>query len=293
MLLGAIEAGGTKFVCAVSNERFEIMDRKSIPTTTPGETLNQVFEFFKPYRLASLGVGSFGPVDLNPQSPTYGYITSTPKMSWQNFDLLGTLENTLEIPISLTTDVNAASLAELELGAAVGYESCLYLTVGTGIGGGFSQKGKTKCKSHPEMGHIRIKRHLEDSFEGLCPFHHDCLEGLASGPAIEKRCGIPAYELDKDDRAWEFVAHYLAQGILNSILTLMPDKIVLGGGVSQQRHLLPLIEKELHQLNGGYVPLSEIKNPSLGHNSGVMGSLILAAKALDLVNRNTTEAKIT
>jgi len=278
---GSIEAGGTKFVCAIGNEDAKVIERISFPTTTPAKTLEKVFEFFDQYDLKAIGIGSFGPIDVNPKSETYGYVTSTPKISWQNFDFLGAVKHRYHMPVAWTTDVNAAALGEQRLGAAQGMNSCLYLTVGTGIGGGAVVLGKLLTGfSHPEMGHIIVPYHPEDSFEGVCPFHGDCLEGLAAGPAIEKRFGIKADQLDEEHIAWDFEAFYLAQAIVNYLLVLSPDKVILGGGVMKQTHLFPKIRAEVERLINGYVQLPHLNEfivpPTLGDHAATIGCLILA-----------------
>ena len=278
---GAIEAGGTKFVCAVSDEQLNLIECIKFSTTTPDETLNLVFDFFDSYNLISVGIGAFGPIDINPKSPTYGYITSTPKLDWQNYDFLGTFKNRYKIPVGFTTDVNAAALGEQRLGAAKGLDSCVYLTVGTGIGGGVVVNGEILVgHSHPEMGHILVRIHPDEKFEGLCPFHNNCLEGLAAGPAIEKRTGVKGYELPIDHPVWQIEAYYLAQAIMNYILILSPEKIILGGGIMKQRQLFPLIRQELANLLNDYVLISDLKNyivpPFLEDNAGITGCLLLA-----------------
>lgn len=284
-MLGAIEAGGTKFVCAVSDNELAIQDRVTIPTTTPEETLGKVFEFFDQFELESMGIGSFGPIDVNQQSETYGYITTTPKTAWQQTDFLGQMKNRYSIPIGWTTDVNAAALGELERGAAKGKSSCVYLTIGTGIGGGAVVNGEPlEGFGHPEMGHLLVKRHPEDTFEGICPFHKDCLEGLASGPAIEKRYGKKAQDLSDDQKVWEIQAYYLAQALMNYTLIISPEKIILGGGVMKQKQLFPLVREQFQKLLNGYVatPALEeyITSPGLNDDAGITGSLILALNEL-------------
>lgn len=285
-MLGAIEAGGTKFVCAVSNHSLEIQDRVSIPTTTPEETLEKVFSFFDQYELEAMGIGSFGPIDVNKASSTYGYITTTPKTAWQNTDFLGQMKNRYNIPIGWTTDVNAAALGELEKGAAKGKSSCVYLTVGTGIGGGAVVNGEPlEGFGHPEMGHVLVRMHPDDDFEGICPYHKNCLEGLASGPALEKRYGEKAQNLTNKQNVWEIQAYYLAQALMNYTLILSPERIILGGGVMKQQHLFPLIRKEFNTLMNGYVNTPDldeyIVSPGLGDDAGITGSLILALNELD------------
>jgi fructokinase len=282
LIIGAIEAGGTKFVCGIGNERGEILERITIPTTTPRETLKQVVEFFEDKNIEKLGVGSFGPIDLDPESGGYGSITSTPKPHWSHFNLIGELKKHFSVPVTFDTDVNGAALGESIWGAAKGLDSCLYITVGTGIGVGALTEGKlVHGLTHPEMGHIMVRRHPDDAYRGGCPYHGDCLEGLASGPAIEARWGKKAVELVDNPQVWEMEAYYLAQAIANYILILSPKKVILGGGVMNQKHLFPLIREQVVTILGGYVQhkqiLEEIDTyivpPGLGNNAGLVGAL--------------------
>lgn len=280
-MYGAIEAGGTKFVCAVSDEKLNIVERVSVKTTVPGETMDLVFKFFDKFELKSIGVGSFGPIDVNKKSKTYGYITNTPKKGWANYDFVGAIKAKYNIPVGWTTDVNAAALGELKKGAAANLDSCLYLTVGTGIGGGAVVNGKLlEGYGHPEMGHILVRKHKDDTYEGNCPFHNTCLEGVAAGPAIEARWGKKAYELADKNEVWEMEAYYIAQGLMTYTLTLSPERIVLGGGVMKQVQLFPLIRKELEKLMANYVSMPNLDEyivpPALGDNAGITGCLLLA-----------------
>ncbi|ASA20045.1 ROK family protein [Paenibacillus donghaensis] len=290
-LLGAIEAGGTKFVCGIGNEDGTILDRVSFPTLTPQETMGQVLEYFKNKEVEAIGIGSFGPIDPVLGSPTYGYITTTPKPHWGQYNLVGTVAEQVNVPIGFDTDVNGAALGEYKWGAAQGLDSCLYITVGTGIGAGAVVGGKmVHGLSHPEMGHILVRRHPEDTFEGFCPYHGDCLEGLAAGPAIGSRWGKPAGELPADHPAWEMEAHYLAHALMNYVLILSPQKIVMGGGVMKQTQLFPLIHRKLQELLAGYVQHpalnagigSYVVPPQLGDNAGLSGALGLAKLALEV-----------
>lgn len=289
MLFGAIEAGGTKFVCGIGNENGEILERVSFPTEEPEKTLKQVFEFFKDKKIVALGVGSFGPIDPDLNSETYGYITKTPKPYWSDFNFIGELKKKIDVPMVFDTDVNGAALGEATWGAAKGLENCLYLTIGTGVGGGALVSGKlVHGMLHPEMGHIHIIPHPEDKFEGNCPFHKTCLEGMASGPAIEKRWGVKGDQLGADHKAWEFEAYYIAQALVNYILVLSPEKIILGGGVMKQEQLFPLIRKNVKKLLNNYVQTKELLNdidnyivaPGLGDNAGLAGAVALAISAI-------------
>ncbi|WP_276540958.1 ROK family protein [Salipaludibacillus agaradhaerens] len=285
MMLGGIEAGGTKFVCAVANDDLTIVERIAFPTRSPEETFNDVFEFFDKFQLKALGIGSFGPIDVNEQSPSYGFITDTPKPFWSHFDFVGTLKEKYDVPVFWTTDVNAAAYGEKMKGSAINNESCLYLTVGTGVGGGVIYgENILEGFSHPEMGHILVQPHAEDPFEGGCPFHKNCLEGLASGSAIEKRFGRKGDTIPQDDKFWKIEAYYMAQALMTYTLTLRPEKIILGGGVMMQDHLLASLREEFSRLLNGYVAtpdLSEyIVTPALKGDAGIVGSLLLAEKAL-------------
>lgn len=278
---GSIEAGGTKFVCAVADENLQIIERISLPTTYPEETLAQVFAFFDQYQLKALGVGSFGPIDVNRKSKTYGYITATPKKGWQQTNLLGALKKRYSIPIAWTTDVNAAAYGEMHLGAGRKTQSCLYLTVGTGVGGGAVVNGQVlQGFSHPEMGHISVQRYPDDELKSTCPYHENCLEGLAAGPALEKRTGIKGQLLESDHDVWTLEVFYLAQALINYTLVLSPEKIILGGGVMKQTHLMSKIRESLEQQLGGYVTLPPLEDYivgcDLGDNSGTLGCLLLA-----------------
>ena len=286
MILGAIEAGGTKFVCAISDEALKIKERISIPTTTPEETLTAVFNFFDTYQVDAIGIGSFGPIDVNPLSSTYGYITSTPKPGWKNFPFLEKMKERYDIPFAWTTDVNAAAYGEIKKGAAIGKNSCIYITVGTGIGAGIVVDSKViHGFGHPEAGHILVKRDERDSYEGTCPYHKDCIEGVAAGPAIGNRFGIKAQELPKEHVAWEIEAYYLAQALVNYTLVLSPEKIIFGGGVMKQTQLFPLIYKEFTKLMNGYVSTPELEEYivpcALGDNAGITGCLLLAQDAIN------------
>jgi len=287
-LYGAIEAGGTKFVCGFGTGAHDLTVAL-FPTTTPDETLAPVIEFLKQANLEAVGIGSFGPVDLHPGSPTFGYITSTPKPGWTNCDLAGRVRAALGVPVGFETDVNAAALGEARWGAGVGLSDLLYLTVGTGIGGGGIVSGHVvHGLVHPEMGHISIPHDpARDPFPGACPFHGDCLEGLASGPAMMKRWGTAPERLPPDHPAWELEAHYLALAAGNLALTLSPQRIVLGGGVMRQTQMFPMIREEFRRLLHGYVrhPAVEqeigayIVGPKLGDRSGILGALALAEQA--------------
>lgn len=282
---GAIEAGGTKFVCGVGTGPDDLRVT-SFPTTMPAETIARAVEFLRGETLTALGVGSFGPVELDRTSPRYGHITTTPKPGWRDFDLAGELRRALGVPVAFSTDVNAAALGEAKWGAGRGVGCCLYLTVGTGIGGGAIFNGvPLQGAMHPEVGHIRVPRDRAiDSFGGVCPYHGDCLEGLASGPAIAARWGIEPRELGPDHPAWMLEARYLALGIANIVFTIAPARVILGGGVMHQTQLYPLIRREFVQILNGYLRMRQIAEdidgyivpPELGDRSGVLGGVALA-----------------
>jgi fructokinase len=293
-LWGGIEAGGTKFVCAVATGPDDIQAESRFPTTTPAETIGRAVAFFRQNQgsrgLAAIGIASFGPVDPNPNSPTFGHITTTPKPGWAHTDLAGAIREGLSVPVGFDTDVNGAALAEYRWGAAEGLDTFVYLTIGTGIGGGCVANGKlVHGLIHPEMGHIRVPHDRDrDPFPGICPFHGDCLEGLAAGPAIEARWGRRAETLPADHPAWSLEANYLALGLVNIICCLFPQRIILGGGVMEQAHLFPLVHSRVQELLNGYLksPLildridEYIVRPGLGNRAGVLGAIALAQQAI-------------
>ena len=289
-LYGGIELGGTKVACMVAEGPEHIVAEERFVTTTPDETIHQVIRFFKQQNerqtLSAIGVGSFGPLELNKESKNFGYITSTPKAGWQNYDLLGVLKSALNLPIVLDTDVNAAAFGELCWGNGKGKDPFVYITVGTGIGMGGWINGKLMHGlTHPEAGHILLQRDDQDaSYRGGCPFHQNCWEGLASGTAIFRRWGQRAETLAPDHPAWKLETDYISQALVNLILTLSPRRIVLGGGVMQQDHLFPSIRLRVVELLNGYIQAKEILEntelfilpPALGQRAGVLGSVALA-----------------
>jgi fructokinase len=277
-IYGGVEAGGTKFVCAIGSSP-EDLERTTFPTTMPEETIANAIAFFRDRApLRGLGIASFGPVDPDPHSETYGYITSTPKEGWRNTDIAGMLGRALGVQVRFDTDVNAAALAESQWGSARGLDDVVYITVGTGIGGGALAGGRlVHGLQHPEMGHMRLPHdRVADPYAGVCPYHGDCLEGLASGPAIEKRWGVPARDLPPDHPAWRLEARYLAAGVVNMVCTLSPRRVIMGGGVMEQEHLFPLIREEVAAMLNGYVAAPEIGPPALGKDAGVLGAIALA-----------------
>jgi fructokinase len=288
-LWGGIEAGGTKFVCAVGTGPDDLRAEVRFPTTTPGETIGQAIQFFQQQKkepLTAIGIASFGPVDLNPDSPTFGYITDTPKPGWAHTDFAGRTRRALGVPVGFDTDVNVAALGEYRWGAAQGLDTFIYLTIGTGIGGGGMVNGKLMHGLvHPEMGHVRIPHDRDrDPYAGSCPYHGDCLEGLAAGPALEERWGQRGETLPADHPAWPLEADYLAFGLVNIICVLSPQRIIIGGGVMQQPRLFPRVRRRVQELLNNYLPVPAILDhiddyivpPGLGDRAGVLGAMALA-----------------
>jgi fructokinase len=290
VIYGGIEAGGTKFICAVGTGLGDIRTTARIPTTTPEETLGRAIAFFKEQsqrdHLAAIGIGSFGPVDPNPASPTFGFITTTPKPGWAHTDFAGTVRRALSVPVGFDTDVNIAGLGEHRWGAAQGLDTFIYLTIGTGIGGGGLLNGKMMHGLvHPEMGHIRIPHDwAADPYAGFCPYHGDCFEGLAAGPAIELRWGQKGETLPPDHPAWDLEARYVALAVADLVCAISPQRIIIGGGVMDQPRLLPLVRRQVVALLNGYVRAPEVLQgidnylvgPQLGRQAGVLGALALA-----------------
>lgn len=288
---GGIEAGGTKFVCMVASDPENILAEIKFPTTTPEETIKRTNDFFRPFiqrgELAAIGLGSFGPVDLDPKSPTYGFITGTPKPNWSFTDLLGGVKRGSQVPVAYDTDVNAAALGELYwVPENKDLDPFIYITVGTGIGTGVIANGKpVHGLVHPEAGHMAIPHDWhEDPFAGGCPYHGDCWEGLANGPAMAQRWGHPADTLADDHPGWDLEAKYIALAIVNQIYAYSPQRVVLGGGVAQHAGLLQKVQTKTQQLLNGYVQSDMILNhidryivsPGLGTKAGVLGAITLA-----------------
>ena len=275
-VFGGIEAGGSKWNCAVGTGPDDLRAVSTIATATPGETIGEAVAFFdREGPVDAIGIGSFGPVDL-----ARGVITTTPKPGWAHTDVSGEMGRRLGVPVAFDTDVNAAALGEHRWGALQGLDVCCYVTVGTGIGGGILVGGTpVHGLQHPEVGHLRIPHDRdEDPFPGVCPFHGDCWEGLASGPAMEARWGRPADEV-ADDAPWALEARYLALGVLALMAVVSPQRIVVGGGVLNRRGLLELVQRQLDQLVSGYVAVPELVPPALGARAGVLGALALAESA--------------
>lgn len=288
MRLGALETGGTKMVCALGDETGKIYEKIIIDTKTPDETVPQMISYFKERKIEALGIGCFGPLDLNKSSRTYGYITSTPKQAWADYNILGALKKELSCPVGFDTDVNCAVLGEVTFGRAKNKNCVVYVTVGTGIGAGIYIEGKLlHGMLHPEAGHVMIQRRLEDTYKGKCPYHENCLEGLASGPAIEERWGQKAFLLADKPKVWDLEAWYIAQALAGYVLTLSPDMIILGGGVMNQMQLFPLIRKYVTEIINGYVKTAQLADmehyivpAGLKGDQGIMGCLELAREAL-------------
>ncbi|UOQ48513.1 ROK family protein [Gracilibacillus caseinilyticus] len=286
MKLGGIEAGGTKFVLAIGDEHGEIFEKTVIPTEHPEITVPKVIMFFEGKGIERLGLGGFGPIDINQESKSYGQIQNSPKTDWIGYPLGAILKDKLGVEVMIDTDVNVAAMSEVKWGNAKDVDSCLYITVGTGIGAGAYFNGQTlKGLSHPEMGHIKVARHPDDNYEGTCPYHHDCLEGIAAGPSLEKRWGKKGHELAENEKVWEMEAFYLAQALTNYIYILSPERIIMGGGVMKQQQLFPLVRKKVLEMLNEYVSsphLTEaeidqyIVPPGLTDEAGIKGALYLA-----------------
>ena len=289
MRLGALEAGGTKMVCAIGDENGKIFEQVSIPTETPEITMPKLVEYFKEKNVDALGIACFGPIELDKKADNYGYITTSSKLAWRNFDVVGSFAKELGCPIGFDTDVNGSVLGEVTFGQGKGKNCVMYLTIGTGIGAGIYIDGKLlHGMLHPEAGHVLIRRRSSDPYEGKCPYHKDCLEGMAAGPAIEERWGKKAIELADKEEVWDLEADYIAQALTGYILTLSPEMIILGGGVMHQEQLFPLIREKVLEKLGGYVQAEELEHmekyivpASLHDDQGIMGCLELAKRAFE------------
>lgn len=285
-MYGAIEAGGTKFVLSVGDEALEIIDQLTIPTVSPKVTMPLMVEFFKQYEkdLIAIGIGSFGPIDVNPESSTYGFITQTPKLKWRNYDFLGNIQKAFpNVKTAWTTDVNASAYGEYAV--RDGVENLVYYTVGTGVGGGGVKQGKfVEGISHPEMGHIPVKKHADDSFDGHCPSHGDCLEGLASGPAVEARFEKSAKDVPADDPYWDIQAYYIAQSAYTTTLLLAPEMIIYGGGVMKVEGLLEKVRLAFDKLNQGYMSTPDLEkyivSPKLEDSAATIGCFAMAKELI-------------
>ena len=290
MLYGVIEAGGTKFVCAVMDEDAKVVESITIPTEEPETTMDSVIEFFQNRAIVSFGIGTFGPVDINPKSLNYGRILNSPKLKWRQYSIFEALSNVFDVPIKIDTDVNAAALGEYMVGAGKDKRSVLYITIGTGVGAGFVLDGTILSGlTHSEMGHILIRPDEKDIYEGKCPSHKNCLEGMIAGPAIEARLGIKGHELGEGHVIWDYVSDYLGQAIMTYSLILSPEVVLIGGGVAQQKHLFPKIRDAFKKHMNGYLEHlflnRNIENyilyPENGQKAGLIGSYYLAIQALN------------
>ncbi len=295
-----IEGGGTKFVCVYGSSPTDLQDRTVIKTESPEITLGEVIAYIRAVQkkttIKAIGLAIFGPLDLDLSSPTYGYITTAAKPGWGNYPVVKTLKAAFDLPVGFDTDVNGSAIGEYRWGAAKGLSDFLYLTVGTGIGGGAMVNGELlHGSSHPEMGHMLIPQDMErdSAFKGVCMYHKNCLESLASGPSMKTRWNVnSALDLPQDHRAWDLEAHYLAVGLANYMLTLAPKRIIMGGGVMRQAHLLPKIRKEIVKCLSGYLKDDKIMQrlddyvvgPGLEENSGICGAIALAEKSLQQTN---------
>lgn len=288
MLLGSIEAGGTKFVCAIGNENYQIKDQITFPTTTPAETLQKTVDYFKQFAVDAIGIASFGPIEVRKTAPNYGYITDTPKKGWANTDFVGRLTKTIKVPVFFTTDVNGSAYGEYVMAqlANEDVDSLVYYTIGTGVGGGAIINGKlVGSLGHPEMGHVKVKRHPDDmNFAGVCPFHQDCLEGLVSGPTFEARLNKPGEEVPLSNPVWDIMSYYVAQAALQATLILRPDKIVFGGGVTSEQ-FLEKVRRDFKALLNDYVHVPSLEQyitmPEIINNgSATVGDFALAKRLL-------------
>ena len=288
MLLGSIEAGGTKFVCAIGNENYQIKDQITFPTTTPAETLQKTVDYFKQFAVDAIGIASFGPIEVRKTAPNYGYITDTPKKGWANTDFVGRLTKTIKVPVFFTTDVNGSAYGEYVMAqlANEDVDSLVYYTIGTGVGGGAIINGKlVGSLGHPEMGHVKVKRHPDDmNFAGVCPFHQDCLEGLVSGPTFEARLNKPGKEVPLSNPVWDIMSYYVAQAALQVTLILRPDKIVFGGGVTSEQ-FLEKVRRDFKVLLNDYVHVPSLEKyiimPEIINNgSATVGDFALAKRLL-------------
>lgn len=289
MRIGALEAGGTKMVCAIGDETGKIYEQESFSTVTPEETLPQLLDYFKGKEIEALGIACFGPIDLDRDSDTYGYITTTPKTAWMNTDIAGYFANGLNVPVGFDTDVNGSLLGEVTYGQAKGLGDAVYYTIGTGVGAGVMSGGKlVHGAMHPEAGHMLLRVREDDPMpEGICPFHGACLEGMAAGPSIEKRWGKKAIEMKDDARVWDLEAYYLAQCMVTTTLMLSPKIIILGGGVMHQTQLFPLVREKTRELLNGYIKNDTVNDmdhyivpASLHDDQGIMGCLKLGFDAV-------------
>lgn len=287
MIYGALEAGGTKMVCAIGDETGRIIEQISVPTTTPDETMPAIIDYFKDKNIKALGIACFGPVDLDKSSETYGHFLKTPKLAWRDFDMVGTMKNALSVPIGFDTDVNGSLLGEVTWGAAKGVSDVIYITIGTGVGGGiWTNGGLVHGMLHPELGHMKLIKPANDTYECRCPYHDSCFEGLSCGLAVEERWNAKARDLADKDEVWELESYYIAQALTNLIFILSPKKIILGGGIMHQMQLFPLIRKKVLENINDYIVTKELEDidnyiipAGLNDDQGIMGAIKLAMDA--------------
>lgn len=293
-LYGSLEAGGTKFVCAIGDENFQVVEKTQFPTTTPYETIERTVEFFKRYEdnLQGVAIGSFGPIDIDFNSDTYGYITTTPKEHWSNVDLVGLISKEFKVPFYFTTDVNSSAYGEAMV--RKGVDSLVYYTIGTGIGAGAIQRGEfVGGVGHTEAGHVYVPRHPRDyanEFQGICPFHNGCLEGLTAGPSLEARTGIRGELIEQNSEVWDIQAYYIAQAAVQATVLYRPQVIVFGGGVMAQDHMLRRVREKFTVLLNGYLPVPDVSEyivtPAVAENgSATLGNFALAK---DVAERKTS-----
>lgn len=293
-LYGSLEAGGTKFVCAIGDENFQVVEKTQFPTTTPYETIERTVEFFKRYEddLQGVAIGSFGPIDIDLNSDTYGYITTTPKEHWSNVDLVGLISKEFKVPFYFTTDVNSSAYGEAMV--RKGVDSLVYYTIGTGIGAGAIQRGEfVGGVGHTEAGHVYVPRHPRDyanEFQGICPFHNGCLEGLAAGPSLKARTGIRGELIEQNSEVWDIQAYYIAQAAVQATVLYRPQVIVFGGGVMAQDHMLRRVREKFSVLLNGYLPVPDVSEyivtPAVAENgSATLGNFALAK---DVAERKTS-----
>lgn len=289
-LYGSVEAGGTKFVCAVGDENFQVVEKVQFQTTAPYETIDKTIEFFKKFEadLQGIAIGSFGPVDIDENSKTYGYITKTPKPNWSNVDLVGLISKEFKVPFYFTTDVNSSAYGEALV--RQGVENLVYYTIGTGIGAGTIQRGEfVGGTGHTEAGHVYVALHPSDvanDFHGTCPFHNGCLEGLAAGPSLEARTGIRGELIEQHSDVWDIQAYYIAQAAVQATLLYRPEVIVFGGGVMAQEHMLRRVREKFTHLLNDYLPVPPVEEyivtPAVaGNGSATLGNFALAKKVAE------------